>query len=63
MWHVLETNIHVVLCYKHLRGREHLRYFGVDGDDIKMGSSESSVNARVDSEWGSLTGCYGEHGN
>jgi hypothetical protein len=44
MWHVLETKIHVALYYKHLRGREHLEYFGVNGDDIKMGSSESSVN-------------------
>jgi len=46
MRHVVETKIHTALCYKHLRGREHLGYFGVDGDDIKMGPSESSVNAR-----------------
>jgi len=46
MRHVVEKEIHTALCYKHLRGREHLGYFGVDGDDIKMGSSKSSVNAR-----------------
>jgi hypothetical protein len=46
MWHVVETKIHPAMCYEHLKGRERLGYFGVDGDDIKMGSSKSSVNAR-----------------
>ena len=62
MWHVLETKINVALCYKHLRGREQLVYFGVNGDDIKMGSSESSVNARSGFRMGITDRLLNEHG-